>query len=87
MAGGRAVGAAQQIGETLNLLAYGTIETLRRAAHVRKVYEIAIDIRVADRADRIAALVVIDELSERSVEQYRLEYTGDGFVHLPPLHR
>lgn len=80
-----AVVAAQQLREARYLPLDGAVEVARRAAHVREVDEVAVNIRVADCAHRVAAFGVVHELTQRTVEQHRVEDARDRFVHLTPL--
>lgn len=83
---GRAVDRAQQVREVRNLSFHIPAERFRLAADVSEVYEIAVDVHVADRADRVTLFAVIREFPTGSVEEYRVEYTGDDLVHLSPFH-
>lgn len=78
---------AQQLREVADLALHAAPERLRRATHVREVDEVAVDVHVADRADRVALLAVVGELAAGAVEEDRVEDARDYFVDLPALHR
>lgn len=88
-AGGRrrAVHTSQQSWELRYLALHIPPEELRLAADVCEVYEVAVDVHVADGADGVALLVVVSEFPAGAVEEDGVEDAGDDLVHLAALHR
>lgn len=85
LAGAEAVGAAQLLAERANFALERAVQLLGRAAHVRQVEEVAVDVGEADAAHRIGGLAIVHEFAQTPVEQDRVEYAGQCLVHLMPF--
>lgn len=85
LTGAAAVVGAQLFAEGADLTADDTLERGRRTAHVRKVNVVAVDVHVADGADRVPGVAVVRELADAAVEQDGVEDAGHHLVHLAAL--
>lgn len=86
LTGSGAVVGAELFAETADLTANDSLETGRRTADVREVDVVAVDVHVADCADRVFRFAGVGELADATMEHYGVEDTGDHFVDLTALH-
>lgn len=78
---------AQLLAERVNGPLDAVREAIRGAAHVGEVDKVAIDVRVADGADRVLCIARVHVLAEAAVEEDGVKDGGHRLVHLTTLHR